>query len=157
MSHMKFQIYISYSQMCLFMSSLAEPFNDWDDRHFSQGFSWRPGSVSFRALAEDGVHGINLYINEPIPPLSDDCIRAFRVPFQVTDGNIEVGSISDLQPFNIPIDSYVVQVEFIAIRAGEIPQINLRLNEGETNFEILRADSDIDVTSDLALTAKPAN
>lgn len=156
MSQITLQIYLSYAQLCLFTSSLSQPFNDWRDRHFSQGFSWRPGSVSFRALVEDGDHKINLYINEPVSALSDNCIRAFKVPFEVTDGDIEVASISDSYPLNIPIGSYVVQIEFLEIAKGELPQVNLRLNNGETDFKILRADGEIDAEGDLDLMAEPA-
>lgn len=41
------QISISYSQLCVFDPALTEPYNEWLPEHNAQGFSWRPGSVSF--------------------------------------------------------------------------------------------------------------
>lgn len=34
-------IYLSYSQFCVFLSSLDQPYNDWSDRSYAQGFAWR--------------------------------------------------------------------------------------------------------------------
>jgi hypothetical protein len=42
-------ILVSYNQISVFDPDLDEPFNDWSDAHVRQGFSWRPGSVSFAA------------------------------------------------------------------------------------------------------------
>ena len=43
---------ISYGQLAVFANSLPQPFNDWTDQHVSQGFAWRPGSVTFRSMVE---------------------------------------------------------------------------------------------------------
>ncbi|AMK76516.1 MULTISPECIES: competence protein ComJ [Methylomonas] len=156
MSKLGLNIYLSYSQLCIFASSLAQPFNDWSDRNYSQGFSWRPGSVSFRALFADGDHKVNLFINEPIQKLGTECIRAFRVPFESFDGKIEIGSISDLSPLEIPAGKYSLQVEFLNHAEGGVPEINIRFNEGETDFEIIRADVDIELSNEFDLIARPA-
>lgn len=157
MAQFSLQIYISYAQLCLFLSSLTHPYNDWSNRNYSQGFSWRPGSISFRALVEDGDHKINLYVDEPVPEMDENCVRAFRVPFEVSgNGDIEIASISDSSPLNIPIGMYSVQIEFLKIKEGKVPEVNLRLNKGETNFAILKADEDIDANSSLDLMAKAA-
>ena len=63
MAKLVLKINLSYSQLCIFLSSLAQPFNDWSDRHFTQGFSWRNGSVSFKSIAESGEHKINLFVD----------------------------------------------------------------------------------------------
>jgi hypothetical protein len=98
MAKLVFQIYLSYSQLCVFLSSHAQPFNDWSDRNYSQGFAWRDGSTSFRALLEDGDHQVYLFIDEPVPELDPNIVRAFKVPFETSDGNIEIASISDSTP-----------------------------------------------------------
>src|SRR5690554_3017827 len=130
MAKLVLQIYLSYSQLCVFLSSLAQPFNDWSDRNYSQGFTWRDGSTSFRALLEDGEHQVNLFINEPVPELSPNVVRAFKVPFETPDGNIEIASISDSTPLEIPVGKYSLQVEFLAIAENKLPEINIRLNKG---------------------------
>ncbi len=97
---------MSYSQFCVFLSSLEQPYNDWNDRSFAQGFAWRLGSVSFRALIDQGNHIINFFVNEQAPAISAEVVRAFKVPFTVKDRNIEVGSISDSAPLELPEGDY---------------------------------------------------
>jgi hypothetical protein len=156
MAKLAFQVYLSYSQLCVFLSTLTEPFNDWSDRNFSQGFAWREGSVSFRSLVEDGEHQINLFINEPLVELESNVVRAVRVPFESTDGNIEIASISDSTPLDIPTGKYSLQVEFLSLIEGQVPEVNIRLNKGETDFVILKADKEIERDGELDLKAEPA-
>lgn len=60
---------VDYNQVAVFSSGLANPFNDWEERHVGQGFSWRPESVSFRTL-ENGPHLIEVVITEHADALS---------------------------------------------------------------------------------------
>lgn len=76
-----FELYLSYSQLCIFSSSLDNPFNDWSDRSVSQGFAWRESSASFRSINESGSCRVNMYVEEVVPDLDQDVCRAFRVPF----------------------------------------------------------------------------
>lgn len=71
MTNTTFNLLITYSQLCIFLSILDETFNDWSNRSFSQDFTWRPESASFRSLVEEGEHIVHLYIDEPIPPLNN--------------------------------------------------------------------------------------
>ena len=157
MAKLTLEVYLSYSQVCIFNSSLTQPFNDWSERNFSQGFSWRSGSVSFRGLIEEAQHKINLYLNESIPEIDASVVRAFTVPFEITDGNIEVASISDSCPLELPVGSYSLQIEFLETNDAETPEVNLRLNEGSSRFCIMKADQEIVVEGDLDLNAQPAS
>ncbi len=156
MAKLVIQIYLSYSQICIFLSSLSQPYNDWSDRNFSQGFSWRYGSTSFRALIEDGDHQINLFIDEPIPGIAPNVVRAFKVPFETPDGNIEIAGISYSTPVEIPAGKYSLQVEFIEVKEQKTPIINIRLNKGESDFAILKADQELVVEGGFDLNAEPA-
>jgi hypothetical protein len=156
MAKAEIKIYLSYSQLCIFLSSLGNPFNDWSERNFSQGFSWRPGSVSFRALAEDGDHQVNVFIKEQVPSLPTNCVRAFKVPFETKDGNIEIASISDSAQLEIPPGKYILRVEFLKYVAESLPKINVRFNRGVSGFEVMRADSELDISSEFDLMAQPA-
>lgn len=156
MAKLVLQIYLSYSQLCVFLSSLANPFNDWSDRNFSQGFSWRDGSASFRALLEDGDHQINLFIDEPVPEMASNVFRAFKVPFDTKDGNIEIASISDSTPLEIPPGQYSLQVEFLAVEENRMPEVNVRLNKGSCGFELLKADDQILIEGELDINANAA-
>ncbi len=156
MAKLKFQIYLSFSQICVFISSLENPFNYWSDRNFSQGFSWRPGSASFRALTEDGDHHVFLFINEPVPSLPTNCVRAFKVPFETIDGIVEIASISDSTQLEITPGLYTLRVEFLEPCPDGIPEINIRFNKGVSDFKVLKADSELDIITDFDLMAKPA-
>lgn len=156
MARFDLKIYLTHSQVCIFLSSLAQPFNDWSDRSFSQGFAWREGSVSFRTLLEDGDHQINLFINEPVPELEVDVVRAFKVPFEILDGGVEIASISDSVPLEMRAGKYILQVELLAIKEDGNPEINIRLNKGETDFDILKTDDEIFIEGELDTRAVPA-
>lgn len=156
MAKLVLQIYLSYSQLCVFLSSLTQPFNDWSDRSFSQGFTWRDGSASFRSLLEDGDHQINIFIDDPVPELAPNVVRAFKVPFETLDGYIEIASVSDSIPLEIPVGKYALQIEFLVVQEDQVPQVNVRLNKGETSFYILKADDEILVDGELDLDAVPA-
>lgn len=156
MAKLAVSLYLSYSQFCVFISSLPQPYNDWSDRNYSQGFSWRPGSASFRALVEEGDHEITIFIEEAVPEVSSDVIRAFRVPFDVSDSNVELASISDSVPLELPTGMYSLQVEFFELVGEEVPRINVRLNRGRAEFLILKADAEIEQEGDFDLEALPA-
>lgn len=140
MANSVIRVYLSYSQICIFLSSLSQPFNDWSDRNITQGFSWGLGSASFRALVDDCDHKINLNIDEHIPALADDIVWAFKVPLETSDGNIEIGSISDSNPIEVPAGVYSLQVELLGGVAGTTPVVNVRLNKGGSGFSVLKAD-----------------
>lgn len=155
MSSIKVKIDVSYSQICLFESRLEHPFNGWSERHFSQGFSWRDCSVSFVTLLEDGYCEVNVYVDEPVPELGEDVVRAFKVPLIISDDMIEIGSISDTVRLPISPGTYVLQMELLAA-SDELMYANIRLNMGVGQIEVLRADAGIDATSELDLVAGPS-
>ena len=150
------QIYLSYSQLCVFLKTLPQPFNDWSDRNYSQGFSWRPGSVSFRTLLEEGECDLSISVSEPVPSLDEKCMRAIRLPFDVSEGEVEIGSISDSMVLDLSIGQYILQVELLEAEEGKAQKINIRFNKGETDFLILKADETIDILSEMDLNTQPA-
>ncbi|MCS4233060.1 competence protein ComJ [Stenotrophomonas sp. BIGb0135] len=143
MSIVEMNIHISYAQLCVFSSNLDHPFNQWSERHVSQGFSWRDCSVSFRTLLEEGRCVVRAYVDEPIPSLGVDVVRAFKVPFVTTDGHIEIGSVIDTVPLQLAPGDYVLQVELLWA-SPDIQQANVRLNKGAGQLDILRADGSIE-------------
>lgn len=97
-----FNIYISYSTIAVFDSSLAQPFNDWNDQHIAQGFSWRPGSVSFLTLEESGTYTVSITASEQVQ-VRADALRAILVPFTCPEhGRIEIASISESKLLECP-------------------------------------------------------
>ena len=103
---------VSYGQISVFVSTLRQPFDDWTDRHFAQGFAWRPRSVSFRALVEAEPHSVEIEIADHAGPLSVDAVRVTEVPFEVpANGVIEVASISDSVLLSLPAGRFLLRCE----------------------------------------------
>ncbi len=101
-----FELYISYSQIAIFDSSLENPFNDWNPVQVKQGFVWREGSVAFRTLDEVGGMKIDVRLCDE-PEKSSHTIRSIKVPFKVPCGiDIEVGSITESKKLALPSGNY---------------------------------------------------
>ncbi|NUP96518.1 MAG: hypothetical protein HUU28_10190 [Planctomycetaceae bacterium] len=91
----KFVLEVSYGQLALFDSRLAQPFNDWTDAHVRQGFSWRNGSVSFATLEASGL--IEITVGRPARSSAELAApeRSIRVPFTVpVHGELELATLS---------------------------------------------------------------
>ncbi len=116
---MEVQIAISYGQLCVFDPALLGPYNDWNEGHVAQGFSWRPGSVSF-AIADIVTPVIVDVTRLEAPPVTDEAASAIRVPFDVsTRGLVEIGSIASGVEVSLPAGSYALY--FLEPQWGEDP------------------------------------
>jgi len=107
-------------------------------------------------LVEERRHQIIVFIDEPVPELSENCIRAFRVPFDALEGRIEIASIADTVSLEIPEGRYAFQIEFMRDTGDHAPQIHIRFNQGRSFFSILKADESIQIDGYLDLLAEPA-
>ena len=117
---------VSYSQIAVFSSDLPDPFNHWTDEHVAQGFSWRPGSVSFATLVESGPHHVTVTVLEGKAPLSTGAVRAIEVPFEVpASGEIEIASISDSSTLILPAGMYQLRYELLSFGKKDTPAANL--------------------------------
>ena len=149
---------VSYSQVAVFDSSLEEPFNFWTERHVSQGFAWRPGSVSFRTIAESGPHSLEITISNDDLEISADAQRVIEVPFAVpSSGEIEVASISDSRALSLRPGSYVLRFECSSETNGNQRKIKfVFIKNKNPEFRLLRIGTDLPNEGDLLLTATPA-
>lgn len=112
MNH-KFEIYVSYSQVAVFLPELQEPFNPWTDDDVEKGFSWRPGSVSFRTTVEAGEHSIRV-CQDGNDVGAKSIVRSAIVPFEVPEnGLVEVGSISDSRVIAVEPGLYSLTFELL--------------------------------------------
>ena len=148
---------VSYNQVAVFASNLETPFNDWQDQHVAQGFSWRENSVSFRTLNEFGSCSIEIGLSE-CHPRSDDVIRAIRVPFSVpADGKIEIGSIGDSVPLSIAPGAYALLFQILEVRPDGTEVIRLSFSKREPlDFAIIKADKLITTSGPLCTTSQAA-
>jgi hypothetical protein len=152
----KVRLEIDYNQVAVFSSGLANPFNDWEERHVGQGFAWRPESVSFRTL-ESGPHVIDVVITEHVGPLSPGVIRAVEVPFEVPHhGRIEIASISESAELRLSPGKHLLRSEMYGCPDG-VAFARLVFARSEIpRFSILVADNEISRDGPLLKEAKPA-
>ncbi|MCA6121920.1 hypothetical protein J6500_08415 [Bradyrhizobium sp. WSM 1704] len=150
---------LSYGQLSVFNSALKHPYNDWTDQHVSQGFTWRPGSVSFSSMVVSGRHSVEIHVVNHASPVRQDAVRVIEVPFEVpADGAIEVGSISDTVPLSLPAGSFLLRCEFMPPSStDEDERVRLTFAKEDTpRFAVVRADPELSVGDELLTTARPA-
>lgn len=102
----KFALEVSYTQIAVFDPQLESPFNDWRDEHIAQGFSWRPGSVSFGTLESAGQLDVEVITAERFNEFESGAMRAVAVPFVVSNGEIEIATISESRVLKLPNGNY---------------------------------------------------
>lgn len=154
MSEFFFESEIFYSQIALFQYGLDNPFNDWNEAHVNQGFSWRDGSVSFGTLSSDGDCKITVKLTKKFE-IDNDLIRAIVVPFKVEKDGIEIGSISETVAIDIPEGNY--EILFTAKNANNIEHYTFSFLESENpTARILKADDELNLPNNLLMKANPA-
>jgi hypothetical protein len=152
-----FDLEIAYTQIAVFDVTLTNPFNDWTDSHVAQGFSWRPGSVSFGTLENGGQACIDVFLSQFLNKNSE-AERIIAVPFTVPcHGAIAIASIVSSVTLELPSGVYeltfehgrntknIMWVKFY-FQSMEVPSIP----------RILKADAELHPMKDLIMTANPA-
>ena len=150
---------LSHHQLAVFASSLKDPYNDWSDQHVSQGFTWRPGSVSFGSMVGAGHHWVEIEVVRHAGSVHPDAVRVIEVPFEVpADGAIEVGSIAQTVPLSLPGGSYLLRCEFMPPSGtDEDERVRLTFAKNDApHFAVVRADPELSVGEILLTTARPA-
>ncbi|UFP95893.1 competence protein ComJ [Gloeobacter morelensis] len=98
-------------------------FNEWNDKHIEQGFSWRPGSVSFETLSDIGLLAVEVRV-EPTFEIAPSAMRAIQVPFAVPEGeSIFVGALIDEEDhrFAVPPGEYALVYQTGLVEAQPPP------------------------------------
>jgi hypothetical protein len=147
-------ILVSYNQICVFDPALANPFNDWTEDHVRQGFSWRPGSVSFGAL-ENTETDIVVAASDSMNP-DPSAFRIITVPFTVpAGGHVVVGSIGDER--QVAIAPGVYQLSFELAKRERRPWCRLSfVANSNPHAEIIKTDSELTKSDVLVMIAHPA-
>lgn len=152
----KYELLISYNQIAVFNTNLENPFNDWNDTHVAQGFSWRKESVSFGTITnEEAEVQVELIKNIEI---LNSAIRIIRVPFEITDDTITIASIGD--SFELELDKGKYNIIFTVFKNKEkdlefIYKFSFIKNDNDTS-EILKIDNELNPPKELLMIAKPA-
>lgn len=149
---------VSYSQLAVFDHSLERPFNTWTDEHAAQGFSWRPGSVSFRTIEESGPHLVAVKLETHASEPALGAVRVIDVPFEVPpSGKIEVASISDSSLLELPAGRYQLRFECCERANSPSPRVHLLfMRNPSPRFCVVRADPALSPSANLLLAASPA-
>jgi len=151
----QFGLYVSYRQLCVFDAEMENPFNEWTPQHSAQGFSWRPGSVSFGTLVESGDARILIHLG-PGPDPDSGIIRAIRVPFRVPEsGIVEVASIEDSTRLELPNGEYELTFQTGRSDGTETITLVFERKSGST-AEIVIRDSKLQPRYPLLMDANPA-
>ncbi|MEM6291852.1 MAG: competence protein ComJ [Myxococcota bacterium] len=130
---------ISYAQIAVFQSALADPFSDWTDRHLAQGFAWRPGSVSFATIEPSGPIEVEVVRGGPALAASS-ALRIIAVPFSIAeDGAVDVTSIGDGEMLTLPAGSYRLTFEHGLRDGGMWCRLSFEAVIGEVTPKVLRA------------------
>lgn len=153
-----FSLEVSHAQIAVFDSNLANPFNDWTDGHVSQGFSWRPGSVSFATLEPAGKLAVQVTRSSAGDLGAARAERAIVVPFSVPlQGTLEVASITGSVALKLPPGEY--ELTFMHGRdldGGMWTNLNFRAVDEPTKPRIVLADPALSPPPELIMTAEPA-
>jgi hypothetical protein len=114
--------------------------------------------VAFRAIEEGGRHLVTVWVDADEREPAPDAIRVIDVPFEVpSDGTVEIGSISDGVPLQLPPGTYQLRYECFERANSPSPRLHfLFYRDNNPHFNLVRADSDLHPGKELLLTASPA-
>lgn len=154
----QFNIFVSYSQICVFDPSLPNPFSDWTQEHVEQGFAYRPGAVSFRTILEAGRVQINVHLRDYTAVLTTGVRRAIEVPFSVrSDGSVEIASISESQALELPSGLYALRFEDFTAPDAESGACKLTfLRHSNPEPIVLQGDHEVKAPQRYLMEARPA-
>ncbi len=144
-----------YHQLSVFDPQLPDPYNDWTDDHCRQGFTWRPGSVSFATLGDAGTATIRGAIaGERF--VAEGAVRVIAVPYTVVNGIVELGGFETVV---VPVPSGTYELLYSAIPStGDRPEEYhfLFIKNPHPKAEIVIADPELDPPEHLTMEAKSA-
>lgn len=105
MDSLRFRLELAWSQVSVFDANLTDPFNDWNEKHLRQGFTWRSGSVSFKLPVRSGKIDVDVALVDA--HVVDPTARfAVVVPFITWAGVIEISSITESELIEIDSGNY---------------------------------------------------
>jgi hypothetical protein len=152
----KRELFITYSQFCVFDAQMEQPFNDWLPSHERQGFAWRPGSISFGTLP--GTGGLTVCVNKAgvDAGIAKSAIRGFRLPFEVPNTRlVEVATIGE--GFQVSFEPGAYTLSCYLGREGTRMWCHLCMVLGECQEpRVLAHDSGLEPEYPLLMTAQPA-
>ncbi len=156
MSSLKFQLELAWSQISVFDANLVDPYNDWNETHLAQGFTWRQGSVSFKLPVRSGNVSVDIELVDQLT-VDPSARWAIVVPFITWAGVIEISSITQSELIEVDSGRYGLLYQS-GIRDGEAWVSLSLMPAGRLPIEptILRCDDELHPTEPLLMEAEPA-
>ena len=151
-----FTLELSWSQVSLFDANLADPFNDWTEAHLEQGFTWRPGSVSFKVPVRSGPLQVGIDFVDSLQLMSD-AQWAILVPLHTWGGVIEISTIAQSELIEIPPGQFSLLYQ-TGIHDGRAwAHFGLLASNGvQVEPRVLRGDDVVHADVELLMQAEPA-
>jgi hypothetical protein len=145
---------IIYSILAVDDAGLHETYNAWRQQHIDQGFSWRPGSVSFRTLRDVGNQKVTVRRANQIN-VRPDAQRVILVPFTVSPpGRIGISDLMEDQFINMPGGSYSLLFETGYDDDGDIWCDLTFVPGAPATAQVLRADAALSPSYPLLMEAE---
>ncbi len=150
---MELQIPVSYGQLCVFDPSLDAPYNGWAAEHVAQGFSWRPGSVSFAVDDDCALAVVEVAVADG-PPSLDAAESAIRTPFvAAAAGTVEIGSV--LSGFEVELPPGPYALYFLTPRGAAQPFRLIFVPADEVSPAVLKEGRNAKIQSHYLMFAEP--
>ncbi len=154
-----YDFFIFYHQLIVYDPTTAPVPNDWQERHVAQGFSWRPGEVSFSTLGDVGSLRVEVLVGGDLG-VQPDAVRAIVVPFSVSPpGHVTLSDCVNEETVGVPAGEYALLFEIGRLneeRGQEAEWCRLSfVPGGDVQPEILRADTELSPQYPLLMEADP--
>lgn len=156
MSSLKFHLELAWSQISVFDANLVDPYNDWNETHLAQGFTWRQGSVSFKLPVRSGQVAVDVDLVDHLA-VDPSAQWAIVVPFITWAGVIEISSITQAELIEVDSGRYALLFQS-GVRDGEAWVSLSLMAAGQMSVEptILRSDDELHPSFPLLMEAEPA-
>ena len=151
-----FDLVLIYGYVAVSLPRLAKHHNAWNRIHGSQGYSWRPGSVSFGTIDADEYPPLTVVLQDAyLPPISTT--RVIKVPFQVEDDGVVVSDpLTQDWRVPIPAGNYALYFAIEPFEASWKYSLTFISEEALPKAEIILADELLSPPDELLMEAELA-
>jgi hypothetical protein len=126
-------VMINYSQLVIYQPFVQRPGHVWGDSELDQGFAWSPGIVSLGVPEHAFICLVEIETTNDFK-LSDDAISCLRVPFDVSENPVNVGSVFFYDPVEIDKGPYSLIYEVLPGRGTWEIEENGQKETGENSY-----------------------
>ena len=149
----EYSLVLVYGFVAVSLPQLVHEMNDWNQTHGAQGFSWRPGSVSFLAFDADNNSPLSVELQDSyVTPAS--AMRLIKVPFQVEEeGIIVIDPLTQEWQVPIPPGNYALYFAVEPFEAEWKYTLTFVADKALPQVEIIIADELLSPSEELLMHA----